>query len=89
MIKESWATYPINRILGHHVNKYKLQQLKTVSGSSINRRLDVVSSMFTTFKKEWGYPVNNPVLTIRRPPKAEPRDRRLTDTEIDKLLKVS
>ena len=54
LIKESWATYPINRILGHHVNKYKLQQLKTVSGSSINRRLDVVSSMFTTFKKEWG-----------------------------------
>ena len=89
LIKESWATYPINRILGHHVNKYKLQQLKTVSGSSNNRRLDVVSSMFTTFKKEWGYPVNNPVLTIRRPPKAEPRDRRLTDAEIDKLLKVS
>ena len=87
LIKEAWAVYPINRILGHHINKYKLQQLKTVCGSSINRRLDVVSSMFTTFKKEWGYAVNNPVLTIRRPPKSEPRDRRLTDAEIAKLLK--
>ena len=87
LIKEPWAVYPINRILGHHINKYKLQQLKIVSGSSINRRLDVVSSMFTTFKKEWGYAVNNPVLTIRRPPKSEPRDRRLTDAEIAKLLR--
>ena len=42
--------------------------------------------MFTTFKREWGYPVDNPVLSIRRPKKAEPRDRRLSDAEIKKLL---
>tara|TARA_Y100000592_G_C5316918_1_gene242915 strand:+ start:28 stop:591 length:564 start_codon:yes stop_codon:yes gene_type:complete len=42
--------------------------------------------MFTTFKKEWGYPVDNPVLQIRRPKRAEPRDRRLSDKEINKLL---
>ena len=85
-IKESWSAYPINRIMPHHINKWKDQSLKTLSGGSVNRKLDVISTMFTTFKREWGYPVDNPVLQIRRPKKAEPRDRRLSDAEIKKLL---
>ena len=77
-IKEAWAIYPINRILPHTINKWKDTALKTQSGGSVNRKLDVISSMYTTFKREWGYPVENPVLQIRRPKRAEPRDRRLT-----------
>ena len=78
--------YPINRISPHTINKWKDNALKTLSGGSVNRKLDVISSMYTTFKKEWGYPVDNPVLQIRRPKKAAPRDRRLSDNEIRKLL---
>jgi len=85
-IKESWAVYPINRIMPHTINKWKENALKTLSGGSVNRMLDVISTMFTTFKREWGYPVDNPVLSMRRPKKAPPRDRRLTDAEIKKLL---
>jgi|TARA_B100001964_G_scaffold37675_1_gene40921 integrase len=86
-IKEAWAVYPINRIMPHTINKWKENALKTLAGGSVNRKLDVISSMYTTFKREWGYPVDNPVLQIRRPKKAEPRDRRLSNAEIDKLLK--
>ena len=85
-IRESWSAYPINRIMPQHINKWKESSLKTLSGGSVNRKLDVISTMFTTFKREWGYPVDNPVLQIRRPKKAEPRDRRLSDAEIKKLL---
>ncbi|MDB2617555.1 site-specific integrase [Candidatus Pelagibacter bacterium] len=85
-IKEPWAMYPVNRIMAPHINKWKEHQLKTLSGGSVNRKLDVLSSMYTTFKREWGYPVENPVLSIRRPRKSEPRDRRLSDVEIKKLL---
>ena len=85
-IRESWSAYPINRIMPQHINKWKERSLKTLSGGSVNRKLDVISTMFTTFKREWGYPVDNPVLQIRRPKKAEPRDRRLSDAEIKKLL---
>ena len=87
LLKEAWSSYPINRIKSHTINKYKATQLKTVSGSTVSRRLDVISTMFTSFKLEWGYPVENPVLNMRRPKKAEPRDRRLSDKEIDKLLR--
>jgi len=85
-IKEPFGSYPINRILPHTINKWKEAALKTLSSGSVNRKLDVISSMYTTFKREWGYPVENPVLQIRRPKKAEPRDRRLSDAEIKKLL---
>jgi len=71
--------------LPKHINKWKDDNLKTLAGGSINRKLDVLSSMYTTFKREWGYPVDNPVLSIRRPKKSPPRDRRLSDKEIDKL----
>jgi integrase len=87
LLKEAWSSYPINKIRRSTINKYKDVLGKRVSGSTVNRRLDVISTMFTTFKKEWGYPVENPVLSIRRPKKAEPRDRRLSDVEITKLLK--
>ena len=86
-LQEAWAVYPINRIMPHTINKWKENALKTLAGGSVNRKLDVISSMYTTFKREWGYPVENPVLSIRRPKKSVPRDRRLSNAEIDKLLK--
>ena len=87
LFHEAWSSYPIHRIRPTTINNYMAKLSETVSGSTINRRLDVISSMFTTFKKEYGYPVDNPVLSIRRPKKAQPRDRRFTDEELDKLIK--
>ena len=87
LLKESWSTYPIHRIKPTIINKYRDTLGARVSASTVNRRLDVVSSMFTTFKKEWGYPIDNPVLAIRRPKRAAPRDRRFTDDELNLLIR--
>ena len=38
-------------------------------------------------KKEWGYPVENPILSIRRPKNPEPRNRRFSERELNLLLK--
>ena len=87
LLKEAWSSYPINRIKPATINKYKDTLAKRVSGGTINRRLDVISSMFTTFKKEWGFPVDNPVLAIRRPKRAAPRDRRFSEAELNLLIR--
>ena len=87
LLKEAWSSYPINKIKPTTINKYKDTLAKRVSGSTVNRRLDVISSMFTTFKKEWGYPVDNPVLAIRRPKRAAPRDRRFSEAELNLLIR--
>ena len=87
LMNESWAEYPIHKINPCVIGKYRDKHIKRISGSSVNRSLDAISTIFTTCKKEWGYPVSNPVTSIRRPKKAEPRNRRFTNHELDKLLK--
>ncbi len=86
LCREPWSAYPLNRITPLIVSKYRDKQIKLVSGSTINRRLDVVSNIFTICTKEWGYPVKNPVLSIRRPKKTESRSRVLSQEEVLKLL---
>ena len=66
---------------------YRDRALKSLKSSSVNRRLAVISHMFSIAKKEWNYKVDNPVLAIRRPRNPEPRDRRFSQDELDKLLK--
>ena len=87
LMREAWSAYPINKITPDAIGKFRDKQLKTITGTSINRKLDVISTIFTTCKKEWGYPAPNPVLSIRRPKKSEPRNRRLKDSELNLLIK--
>ena len=87
LMNESWAEYPIHKINPCVIGKYRDKHIKRISGSSVNRSLDAISTIFTTCKKEWGYPVENPMPSIRRPKKAEPRNRRFTNHELDKLIK--
>ena len=87
LLDESWSKDSINKITPAVISKYRDKYLTKVSGSSVNRTLDVLSTIFTTCKKEWGYPIENPILSIRRPKKAEPRDRRFNEDELNKLIK--
>ncbi len=87
LLLETWAEYPINRITPPIINKFRNLLRDKVKENTLNRKLDVISTMFTTFKKEWGHPVENPVLAIKRPRNPEPRDRRITDAEINLLLR--
>ena len=87
LLNESWSKDSINKITPAVISKYRDKYLTKVSGSSVNRTLDVLSTIFTTCKKEWGYPIENPILSIRRPKKAEPRDRRFNEDELNKLIK--
>ena len=84
---EAWSEYPINKITPLVIGKFRDKQREIIKDNTINRKLDVISTIYTTCKKEWGYPVTNPVLGIRRPKNPEPRDRRFTDAEINLLLR--
>ena len=85
--REAWSEYPINKITPLIIGRYRDKQRETIKDNTINRKLDVISTIYTTCKKEWGYPVINPVLSIRRPKMPEPRTRRLSEREINLLLR--
>ncbi len=84
---EAWSEYPINKITPLVIGKFRDKQREIIKNNSLNRKLDVISTIYTTCKKEWGFPVDNPVLSIRRPKMPDPRDRRFTDAEINLLLR--
>jgi|TARA_A100001015_G_scaffold310822_1_gene412898 integrase len=87
ILTEPFCNYSIDRVSRSMMAKYRDRGLKTLCASSVNRRLAVISHMFTIARKEWDYEVDNPVLSISRPTNPDPRDRRFTDAELNKLLK--
>lgn len=57
-----------------------------MSGSTVQKDLALLSHLFTIAIKEWGFPLTNPVLMIRKPKAAMGRDRRLEHGEEERLL---
>nr|WP_269144574.1 site-specific integrase [Methylicorpusculum oleiharenae] len=62
------------------------QRLKEVSAASVNRELNVLSSVFTHAKREWRWLSDNPVHEIKRPKNPRPRDRRIDPDELLRVL---
>ena len=87
ILTEGFVNYRVDKVDSSMIAGYRDRALKSLKSSSVNRRLAVISHMFSIAQKEWSYKVGNPVLAIRRPKNPEPRDRRFSQEELDKLLK--
>ena len=61
------------------------EELKRIKGSSVNRDLNLLSSVFEKSIR-WSWTNNNPVRGIERPKNPQPRDRRISEYEITRIL---
>ncbi|CAG2146707.1 Tyrosine recombinase XerC [Cupriavidus campinensis] len=68
------------------VASWRDRRLKTVSGATVNREIDVLSTVFNHARREWGIHVENPIRYVKRPDKAKARDRRFSADEEAYLL---
>lgn len=69
------------------VAKYRDERLKEVSGSTVNRELNLLGHVIEKARKEWGIELaENPVHSIERPKEAPHRERRLRPGEEERLL---
>lgn len=58
--------------------------------ATIKRRMNVLSHVFETARREWGMEtLVNPVRLLKLPPVRDERDRRVSDEEIESLLSAS
>lgn len=64
-------------------------RLGEVSSSSVLRELQLISSVLSVARREWGLVKGNPLADVTRPKRAPPRDRRVSDDEIERLLAVA
>lgn len=62
------------------------RRLKVVSGATVNREIDIISSVLNHARREWGIHVENPIPYVKRPDKARARDRRFSVVEERYLL---
>lgn len=69
-----------------HIAAWRDERLKTLSTSSVNRYLNLLSAVFTQAVKEWKWLRSNPATDIRRLKAPKPRDRRISDTEVALIL---
>ncbi len=69
------------------IAQYRDSRLKKVSGSSVNRELNVLSAVINHARREWEINIHqNPIELIRRPPHNQPRNRRLSEDEEARLM---
>ena len=80
------ARYSIGRFNREAAATYRDDRLLQVSGSAVNRELNLLGAVFTTARKDWGYEFANPIHQIRRPRENRPRRRRLRPLEEAALL---
>lgn len=70
-----------------HLAKYRDSRLESVSGSTVNRELNIISAAINHARKEWGIHIENPVALLKRPQENRARERRLEGDEEYRLLR--
>lgn len=68
-----------------HIDEYIDEELTRIKGSSVNRDLNLLSAVFEQAKR-WSWCDKNPIRGIRRPKNPQPRDRRISEDEIKRIL---
>lgn len=67
------------------VSGWRERRLRTVSGASVRREMNLLASALETARREWRWIPANPCRDVRKPPAPPSRRRRITDDEIDHL----
>lgn len=76
---------PLLELKQHHFNEWIESSLKRIQSSSVNRDLNLLSAVFEQAMR-WNWTAINPIRGIRRPKNPPPRDRRISDSEIERIL---
>lgn len=78
----------VDAITADDIGKWRDLCLKAKQGSTVNRDMNLLSAVFTTCAKEWGYCKANPMADVRRPSNPPARDRLITGPEIRAVLRM-
>lgn len=81
------AARMVSRIRGSDVAALRDDWLKELAPASVLRRLQVLSHVFNTARKEWGIEsLANPVELITKPTPANERERRVSPEELESII---
>lgn len=83
--RDSFANIKMADLKASDFAAWRDARLRDVSASTVNREMSLLSGVLTVARKEWGWIAVNPISDVRKPPKPQPRDRIVTDRELEAL----
>ncbi|PCJ38988.1 MAG: integrase [Alphaproteobacteria bacterium] len=85
--RHSIANIQLNILSPEDIKSWIADSLKSISSSSVKRELQVMSSVIEKARKDWKWIEKNPCKDVDKPKEPPPRDRRISDNEIEKITK--
>jgi integrase len=87
LLKQKVTDYALAHATPDTFRQFRDTRLREVSGGTVRRQLALLQHVFNVAIKEWGYPIYiNPVASITKPTAGTPRQRRLHEGELERLL---
>lgn len=86
LMKEAIGCQPLTTITRPVINEWIVARGKLVMPSTVNRELNYMSAVFERCITHWRWMSENPVKGCVRPKDPAPRDRRIADDEIARIL---
>lgn len=68
------------------IAKYRDERIKEVGPASVRNELALLSHLFTIAATDWNMGIQNPVLNVRKPKPNKPRERRLSEDELQRII---
>lgn len=82
-----WMEVPANKLDPADLRAWRDERLTQVSGSSVNREMNVISAVFGhAIKEGWISLAANPISMVKRPPSSKPRTQRVTDAQLESIV---
>jgi integrase len=79
------AHKPISEIAPSDIAEWRDKRLTQVSAASVNREWNLLRSVFSVARREWGWLKDNPMRDVKRPESTRPRHRRVHSDDVAML----
>ena len=86
LCRDALADVKLSELNSTHIAQWRDRRLKEVSGSTVNRDLNLISHCFAIARDEWRWILESPTTAVRRPKEAPGRDVLISDKQIERLL---
>lgn len=78
-LRQRWSTLSLAKLDASILSRYRDTRLKQVQPGTVIRELGLLSSIFETARRDWGYTAfQNPLAELRKPRAPDGRERRST-----------
>ena len=84
--RTEWAGKRLSRVVQADIATWRDARLLAVSGASVAREMNLLSTVLETARREWGWIGANPCRGVKRPKEPPARRRGITQAEIGRIV---